>query len=328
MNRLRLSVVAPLAVLILAGGVRADLRSDAPQVSLGEVKAGRPLSYRFTFVNRGSDVVQITAVQPSCGCLQPQLGERRLQPGGTGVLVLGVNTLTAPAGPNAWRVQILYSAGGRADELTLTLRATVVSEITVQPAALVLQTENSLSHEVTLTDARQTPISVTELRTTAPLLRASLRESHLDETSRKVLTVKLDVEPGFPEGRHDETLQIFTSDPEYPELRVPVTVVKQTRSAVHATPPEVTIQATAGPLPSRVVLLRGSDDLDVEVDRVEADDPAVFCTRAKGPGNMATLRVKIDGSRVGADGLHTAIHVYLARPKGEQVTIPVHCSAR
>jgi hypothetical protein len=305
---------------------RADLVCEEAQVTLGEVKAGPPLSHRFTFVNHSKETVEITQVQPSCGCLKPKLTERRIRPGESGVLVLEVNTLTAPAGPNAWRVQLFYSCGGRPCDLTLALRATVVTEITMQPAALVLQTETSIRSTVTLTDGRPTPLNPTGVRTSSPMLRAELGEAHSDAKGRKLMPVQLKVESGFPPGRHDETLQIFTSDPEYPELRVPVTVVKHVRAAVSATPAEVSLRLDgSASLPARVVRLRGAGGQEVAVEKVESDNPAVRCTWAKGPGDMATLRVLVDRSGVTSDGLHANLRVRLARPVAE-VTVPVHCS--
>jgi hypothetical protein len=327
MNRPRTYLVVSLALLAgSAAAARADLTCEEAQVTLGEVKAGRPLSHRFTFVNRSTETVEITRVQPSCGCLKPRLAERRLRPGESGVLVLEVNTLTSPSGPNAWRVQLFYTCGGRACDLTLALRATVLTEITLQPAALVLQTETSVSSSVTLTDGRATPLTATGVRTSAPLLRAVLQEDRLDTAGHKVVGVRLDVEPGFPEGRHDETLQIFTSDPEYPELRVPVTVVKHSRASVSATPAEVALRAEGRALPARIVLLRGPEGQEVAVEKVESDNSAVHCTWAKGPGEMATLRVQVDRAAVTADGLHATLRVRLAKPATE-LTVPVHCSA-
>jgi hypothetical protein len=317
-----------VAVASIVTGVRADLRCDEPKVVLGEVKAGRPLSHRFTFTNRDAETVAVTAVQPSCGCLKPHLEERRLRRGETGVLLLQVNTLTAPPGPNSWRVQIAYTCGGQGHELTLMLCATVVAEITIQPAALVLQTESSVGHDITVTDTRGTPLTVTRLGTSAPLLRASPGEVRRDDAGHKTQAVRLEVLPGFPDGRHEETLQIFTSDPEYPELRVPVTVVKQTRAAVRPAPSEVTMNLLAGALPARMVLLRSAEGRAVEVERVECDDPAVQCTWAKGPGDMATLRVQVDRGKVPPAGLHAAVVVRLANPAGQQVVVPVHCTPR
>ncbi len=317
--------VAFLSIPWVGGVARADLRCAEAVVSLGSVKAGQPLSRRFTLINAGHDEVQITAVQPSCGCLKPRLEERRLRPGDSAVLVLEVNTLTAPAGPNSWRVQTMYTAGGQLLEITVELRATVVSEITVQPAALVLQTESSLGSDIVLTDARSTPLTVTGVRTTAPFLRASVTEPRVDANGRRVQVVHVDAESGVPDGRHDEMLQIYSSDPDYKELRVPVTVVKQSRQSVVANPAEVSIQLGSGPVPARVVLLRAPGQA-VEVKQIECDDPAVRCTHARGPGDMSTLRVQIDRSKISADGLHTTLRVRLALPSVETLTIPVNCT--
>jgi hypothetical protein len=321
----RFFALSVVALASIAAGVRADLHCDETKVVLGEVKAGRPLSHRYTLTNRDAETVAITAVQPSCGCLKPRLEERRLRRGEAGVLLLEVNTLTAPPGPNSWRVQIAYTCGGQSHELTLVLCATVVAEITIQPAALVLQTGSSVGHEITVTDSRSTPFTVTRVGTSAPLLHASQGEVRQDDAGHKTQAVRLDVLAGFPDGRHEETLQIFTSDPEYSELRVPVTVVKQTR-AVSPSPTQVTINLVAGALPARMVLLRGAEGRAVEVERVECDDPAVRCTWAKGPGDMATLRVQVDREMVPPAGLHAALVVRLASPAGQQVLVPVHCT--
>jgi hypothetical protein len=322
MRRLSLFLIVACGVQSLPGrAARADLLCNEPVVTLGEVKAGRPLSYRFTFTNTGSEAVQITAVQPSCGCLNPRVGERRLRPWDTGILFLEVNTLTAPPGPNSWRVQILYSTAGQPHDLTLSLRANVLAEITVQPAALVLQTESAVGHEITICDARPKPITVTSVHTSSSLLSAVLRETKKDEAGRCVFVVRLDVLAGF----YDETLQVFTSDPDYPELRVPVIVVKQARSAVRASPAELTVTADGGPLPAKLIRLRGQETQEVVVDRIECDNPAVQCTQAKGPGNMSTLRVQIDGKRIPADGLHTALHVWFSNPPSSELIVPVHC---
>jgi hypothetical protein len=313
---------------MLTARAHAELSCDQPLVNFGEVKAGKPLSHRFTFVNRGSDIVQVTAVQPSCGCLTPRFGERRLRPGDVSVLMLEINTLTAPPGPNAWRAQILYTCGGETHDLTVSLRANVLAEITVQPAALVLQTERSIGHEIRLVDSRKIPFTVSCVRTSSPHVSGALVDAHVDEEGKKSSTIRVEVTAAMPAGRHDEMLQIFTSDPEYPELKVPVTVVKKSPTSVRATPGEVSFQAAAGPLPAKMVLLRGMEDQDIDIARVDSDDPAINCTYAKGPGRMATLRIKVDPSRVTAGGLRSALHVFLTRPDAVLIDIPVSCSGK
>lgn len=309
--------------------VRAELRCDEARVDAGEVKAGRPLSQRFTFCNRGPETIEITEVRPSCGCLKPRLEQRRYRRGETGILVLEVNTLTTPAGPNVWRVQLLYAENGQARDLTLGLTAQVTTEIVVQPPALVLHTGTAIGQEVTITDVRPMPLKITAVRTTLPQIRARYGEGRRDEAGRWVQSVRLDVQADCPEGRHDATLHIATSDPTYPEFKVPVTVVKRIQQSVSVVPAELTWAEPAGqPLPARLVRLRGPADQDVEVASAACDDPAVRCTWAKGPERMATLKVQLDPARVSREGLHTTVHIQLRLPGAETIILAVHCVPR
>jgi hypothetical protein len=108
-----------------------------------------------------------------------------------------------------------------------------------------------------------------------------------------------------------------------------LTVVKHPRSQVSATPATVVLSGTAGqPLPSRIVLLGSADDQVVEVDRVEADDPAVRCQWAKGPGRRTTLKVQVDHTRISGQAFRSVVHVHLRQPGTQTLTIPVQCDLR
>src|SRR3954471_9011328 len=118
-------------VLVLAGAPEplGEPRCGEPQFQAGEVRSGTRLAHRFTFFNRGAGPLEVTEVRPSCGCLTPRLEQRHYRPGEGGVLVLELNTLTAPAGPNNWRVELFYRAGGELHDLTLMVQAQVITEI-------------------------------------------------------------------------------------------------------------------------------------------------------------------------------------------------------
>ena len=58
-----------------------------------------------------------------------------------------------------------------------------------------------------------------------------------------------------------------------------------------------------------------------------ADDPALACRWAKGPGKMATLRVGVDAARV-KDVLRGSVRVHVGGPSPSVVTIPVVCTVR
>jgi hypothetical protein len=220
-------------------------------------------------------------------------------------------------------VQLFYTRAGRPEELVLFLRANVVPEITVEPAALVVFTSGPLQRTITLVERRPQALTLTGVRTTSPHLRAGASEPSRNEAGHWARVITLEVLSDFPEGRHEETLTIATADPTFGEWRVPVTVVKRSRNTVSVTPEAVTFTEPAGQaLPTRLVRLRGQDEQEVVVERVEAGDPAIHSEWAQGPGRQVTLKVSVDAAKA-PHGLQGEVRCYLRQPSAQVVTIPV-----
>jgi hypothetical protein len=327
---LALRVLSVSMLLLWAGGVRAELECAQPTVEKGEVRSGVPLSHRFVFINRGRDAVEITDVKPSCGCLAPKLEQRRLQPGESGTLLLEVNTLTQPEGANSWRVTIHYKTGNVETELPLYICARVVSEISVEPPSLAIYTDTTIGHEITVIDRRTEPLIVRSVPTSSPHVRSRLGELRRDAAGHWRRSIEVEVLASCPEGTHHESLRICTSDPTYPELKVPFTIVKRPHQQISAAPSSIVLanMAPGQPLPARIVLLSAADDREVQIERVDSDNAAIDCHWAQGPGRRATLKVRIDRSRITGDSLQSAVHVHLRGSTPETITIPVRCELR
>jgi hypothetical protein len=314
--------------LLVAGSARADLHCAAPDGQVGEIKSGTPLTYCYQVVNRGRSMVEVIQLRTSCGCAVPHLEQRMLSPGDTTEVALVVNTLAQGAGDRAWSVTLVYECEGQQEELRLTLHGKVVSEIRVEPTTLNVVTDTTVPQLVQVTDVRAQPLTVTAVHSSALWLRATLDEP-IREADHRVQNVQVEISSACPEGRHEEMLHLVTDDPAYPDLQVPVTVTKRNRARVRAFPVEVDWTGCgAGPLPPRLIRLSTADEQTVEVERVEVDHPAVSCKWAAGPGANATLRVVVDGSRVGPEGLHTQVRVQLRGPTAETLAIPVVCPPR
>ena len=321
-----LVVLLPLA--LVGSAARADLRFTQPAADVGDVRSGTPLTQRYEFVNEGPESVQIVNVRASCGCMKPDLNQRSFGPGEQGSLVVEVNTLSQPPGPNTWLVQVSYDAGGSQRDAVLQLKARLTCEISVQPAAMTIFTDKAVRHEVIVFDRRPKPLGVTAVQTSSPKLKAQVAEQYKDMQARWVRKVRMEVAEDYPEGRHEEVLSIYTDDPGYSELRIPVTVVKRPRQRVTATPSTVTLQAPPGqPVPSRIVLLRDAENGEVLVEHVTADSPALRFHWAKGPETMATLKVSADRSLILNGKLQSAVHVQIRQPVQQTITIPVTCVA-
>lgn len=322
----------PLSLLLalsFAGAGRAQLDCDKPIVPLGDVCSGATLTHCFTLVNRGAAELVIGEVRTECCCTVPKLETRHLQPGAQTTLGLIVNTLTQAAGPQSWPVRLQYHCGDQEGELLVALTGTIIPTVSVEPAALGIYTETGVRREITLLDRRSEPFGVRVVYTTSPKLTAVQGEPRRDADGHALYTIHLTVAPDFPEGRHEETLFIYTTDVDFRELKVPVTVIKKQHRTVSATPESITLTAAKGqPIPSSLIRLRGPDDVAMEIERVEADHPAIRCTWAPEPNNMATVKIAYDRSKIDGDGLRTAVHIHIAKPTPQTLTIPISCTLR
>ncbi len=137
--------------------------------------------------------------------------------------------------------------------------------------------------------------------------------------------VHLSAPADLPDGRYDEALHLYTSDPEYPDLKLPFTIVKRGRRRVSATPAAVELTAAA---PSLRVLLRGGDGDEVEIGGVDTDAAAVTCEWAAGSKPTAAVRLRLDAAKLPADGVKTIVHVHLVKPVEQTVDVPVTCPPR
>jgi hypothetical protein len=121
-----------------------------------------------------------------------------------------------------------------------------------------------------------------------------------------------------PEGQFAESVTIATDDPDYREIKVPVTIIRPPKRRVTAAPARLTLP----PGGSALVQLRAADGTPVQVEAIESSSPALTHRWAAGPGNLATVRVGVD--RATAAGARDGeVRVRLRAPAGEMVVIPV-----
>jgi hypothetical protein len=237
-----------------------------------------------------------------------------------------VRTLTQPAGPRSWPVRVVYQTRGEKKEIVLNLQATLVSEVTVTPANMVVAADHVAEHPFLLKETRPEPLQIVEARTNLAGVRVQVGPCTRDDHNAWQRSLRLEVPADMPLGRHEARLDLYTTDAKYHHLQIPFTLVKQSLEQVSFAPHEVEIAGAAGqPLPSRLVILRAQAGQDIEIEAVTADHPAISCRWASQPGTAATVRVQIDQHAVPAGGLDSAIHIRLRKPGSETLNVPVSC---
>jgi hypothetical protein len=298
-------------------GLAANLRFQTTTAQLGQVRSSLPLTCEFSFVNAGKDAIELVEARPGCGCLKPHLERRKFGPGQRGVVAMEVQTLGQAAGPHTWHLTLIYKDGTQVREQALQVTATVVTEVSVQPAALTMFTEGDVIQEVTVTDLRPTPLEIVAVESTSPQVTTDAGPFAKDDCGNFTSKIKIQSTGELSPGRHDEYVVIRTSDPVYSEFKVPVTIVKEAAKRISATPAQLTLHASA------LVRLRDVHDQPVVVECVTSDHPGVICQWAPGPDHQATIKLKLQDSKHTGGPAATTVRVHVQSPVREVVTIAV-----
>lgn len=302
----------------------ADLRFAQPAVDLGRVRIGVPLTHRFAFVAAAAGGLTIKDVKTTCGCAVPALTQQQYRDGESGMVEVTFHTLSQPPGPQLWSVRIHYLEGDALKETTLQLRADLVREVLVEPAAVSVTTDQPLQREIVVKDLRLRPFTITSVQSSSPQITVQLDKPTRDGEGRWMCRVALTVRPAAAAERHEGVVVLHTDDPDYREVRVPVTIQTRRAQAVVVSPAEVTLTAPVGePVASQRVLLRHREGLPLVIEKVETGTPALQATWAPGEQRFGTVRVALDRTQHRGGELRAVLQVYVSGPIREVVPVPV-----
>ena len=310
-----------LATFLVSSPPVVTLVADREAVDAGVVRSGPLLRQIYRVTNFSASLpVHIVGLDGTCGCIRKSFAKSDLKPGETTDVVVEVNTLTQPEGPNTWKTNVRYRVGSATAEerITLELVAKIVKEIDVKPPMLAISTEGAAKSTIVLTDRRATPLTVKAITSTSTHLTASIREAK-DGT----ISIEVSIAEGVATGSHDETILITTSDPLYPELRVPVRITKRSKDAVRALPESLDLRiATESATASGVVQFRRPNAANIQIATATCAGKGVTLKWSAGSGTVATIRATIDPSTAGASG-QTTIRVTFTEPASEEIIVPL-----
>jgi len=321
--------LAMVCLMVGASRSAAELLFTAPAVDFGQVGSGKVLEREFACMNKGDHPLEIVETKASCGCMQPMVEPRTLQPRQSGRIIVRINTLQASAGRQWWTVQVRYRENDLVHETVLTLKADVVQEVLVQPPALTISTDAPVQQQMVVTDMRPQPLRIRKLETSAPHLQAFLAGEEQSPSGKPVYTIHVRVSPETRPGRHEDHLIIHTDDADYPQLVVPVTLTMRSKQRMTALPSSV--EWILGPdqqKATRLVTLRDSQLQTHIIDSASTDHPALTVTFSQGPSKVGTVKIVVDRSKVQGPSLKAQVRVSFREPEGEKLIIPVYCELR
>ncbi|MFM7058734.1 MAG: DUF1573 domain-containing protein [Planctomycetota bacterium] len=194
------------------------------------VAESRPvISEEFHFRNQGAETVRITSVEPSCGCLRPQLSSTQIAPGQRGQITLPVRTVNEPAGLREYMVNVHYE-DPRPRTVSITWRVQLPEKkLLIEPRVLMIlgNLANDETLPVRISDFRpgktDTPLRITDVSAAPGLITASVGGQTVSADASDT-TVNVRFSQNLPPGKHRGIVTVRTEDPDYPALQIPVIV--------------------------------------------------------------------------------------------------------
>lgn len=193
------------------------------------------LESEFRFRNEGTEPVNITSVERSCGCMLPRF-PKEIAPNETAALYVPIQTINQTPGPHEYTLTVHYS-DPEPRQTTLTIKAIFPEKmVVVQPKALYLSQKSEKPFPlpaVSISDFRDSPFSIRNVISTAAFISASIDRSSSQQIIQTAYspkefgsTTKIngEVSGNIPPGRHHALIAAGTDDPEYPVVVVPIIV--------------------------------------------------------------------------------------------------------
>jgi len=314
--------MAALAGLLVPALAYAQLTGSPSLHEAGSLASGTVLRHTFTLQNIGHETLHLSEVRTGCGCVRSQPGQRTLKPGEKTTLPIEVHTVTQATGPNLWGADVRYrDEAGHEGVCTVRLRATLVPEVQLRPATLVLHTAAPAQAFFVLTERRNEPLPLTSVATSCAHVKAEASKP-VRQGNNWTREIRLNVAPDCPVGRHECLLMLTTKDERFPELRAPFVVVKRDPSGVRANPEAHEWLAVGSEaLPARLSLLHGDADQLITIENVSCSHPAFKATWAS--GTRGTVRFVVDRAQLPAGGVEAVAEVTLSRPQPTTLKIPL-----
>jgi cytoskeletal protein CcmA (bactofilin family) len=287
----------------------------------GTVDKGTKVEHHFLFRNAGDATLIVNNVRSSCGCTSVLLTSKEIPPGEAGSIKASFDSKGYQG--NVEKTITVESNDPSSPSVRLSLRGTVVSDITVTPQAINFGS---------LTKGRPVPPA---------LLTISLREGArfkvtgvAADSDRVVMKKIKDTKREFvyevalaeklPVGRVFGQITVTTDNEASRDIVVPYHAVVQ--GAVRADPQVVILgQVTPGTKVVRTVHLRSDDAVELAVTKTETTTPRLTAETAKvGDGTSYDMTLTFDPGDMKEGTIAERVTVVVKGREEEVLTVPVY----
>ena len=322
---MRIPALVLLAPVVCLAQAAPHINFEASHFDFGKISADTKVSHRFKVTNTGQAPLNITRLNPSCGCTSTVLGKWTLAPGESTDIEVTFN----PAGFRGLSrksIQVV-SDDPASPTSTLTFEADVVREIMPSTDSVFFQDlVRSVPRKISvkLTSGTERPVELTDAKAPgAPYLATALRRDGKDAW----VDITLDGRK-IPAGRQlgADAVIVRTTNPKVPSITL--TVQWEMRADVTADPLRVAWSEPAGKPLSSKVLLKQVDGKPFRILSWKSTNPALSVTGSDQPA-ASRHEIEVVLSADARPGLYTEkVLLTLDDPNQPQLELRVSASLR
>jgi hypothetical protein len=237
------TAVAPAA----PAGPAPKIQFATPVYEFGKAKAGEPVKYTFIFTNTGDATLELSNVQPSCGCTTAGEWTRKVEPGQTGSIPIQVNTANFN-GP-IFKSVTVTSNDKTQPAVSLQVKGTVWKPIDVNPQFAVLNVTPDSQEATTvvkIVNNGEEPMTLSAPESNNKAFSVSLKEVQPGKNYELTVKTVPPLSPGNVQGQ----ISLKSSTKDMPEVKI--TAWANVQPPYTVTP--ATLMLPAGPLPAKTPL--------------------------------------------------------------------------
>jgi hypothetical protein len=188
-----------------------------PIHDFGRVKSGDIVKHEFIFTNIGTTTLEVTHVQPTCGCTAAGEWSRKVEPGQIGKIPLQFNSTSFNG---AVHKSVTVNSSDRSQpQAVLQLKATIWRPIDVQPQFAMLTVPadgGNGSAVVKIVNNMEEPLEVFALEVNNPAFKAELKTN----IPNKEFQVSIATVSNLPPGNAQSLVSLKTSTTNLPQIHI------------------------------------------------------------------------------------------------------------
>ncbi|HEY5911487.1 MAG TPA: DUF1573 domain-containing protein [Verrucomicrobiae bacterium] len=313
------SLTNPAAIPSGTNGIGARIVFQTPVYDFGRVKSGDPVKYTYIFTNTGDQVLELSNVQPQCGCTAAGEWTRKVEPGQTGQIPIQFNT--ANYGQQVIKTITVASNDKTQPVAVLQLKGTLWKPIDLIPPYTVLNilpdTPNP-SAVVKIVNNMEDPLSLSDPVCNNPAFTATLKTN----TPGKEFELKLTALPPLSPGAIQGKVTLKSSATNAPTIDLPFWANVQ--APVMVLPAQIMIPATLPTQVSPSVTIQNHSTNSLVLSEPAVNLPGIDAQiKELQPGRIFSVQVTLpQGFEIPA-GQKAMLTVKTSHPQFKVLQVPI-----